>query len=285
MLCVLPVVATLIFFNYRYGIETDVIYHQKGLKQFLGFYAIYFVAFAIPYAIIFYFKKELLTANKSFWILFFVAPAVFAIKVSANGWEYFFRNIFSEVWTKYLVIITDLPFRLFITVIMLWVIKKVWNYDGSFWGITREGFKWQPYAMMLLCMIPLIAFASTQHDFLQAYPKLSNIYFIEQHTSYNWLFQLLYEISYGLDFVTIELFFRGFLVLAFVRFIGPDAILPMAVFYCSIHFGKPLLECISSFFGGFLLGCIAYRTKSVLGGLMVHVGIAWMMELGGYLGN
>jgi membrane protease YdiL (CAAX protease family) len=88
-----------------------------------------------------------------------------------------------------------------------------------------------------------------------------------------------------LDFVTIELFFRGFLVLAFVRFVGPDAIVPMAVFYCSIHFGKPLAECISSFFGGMLLGIVVYKTGSVAGGLVVHLGIAWMMEIGGYLGN
>ena len=100
-----------------------------------------------------------------------------------------------------------------------------------------------------------------------------------------WWYKILYEISYGIDFLTIELFFRGFLVFAFVRYVGADAVLPMAVFYCSIHFGKPLFECISSFFGGMLLGIIAYRTQSILGGIMVHLGIAWMMEIGGYLGN
>jgi hypothetical protein len=74
-------------------------------------------------------------------------------------------------------------------------------------------------------------------------------------------------------------------VLAFVRFAGQDAILPMAVFYCSIHFGKPLAECISSFFGGMLLGIVVYHTKSIWGGLMVHLGIAWLMEAGAVIGN
>jgi hypothetical protein len=44
-------------------------------------------------------------------------------------------------------------------------------------------------------------------------------------------------------------------------------------------------ECISSFFGGLILGVVIYHTRTIFGGLMVHLGIAWMMELGGYLGH
>jgi hypothetical protein len=100
-----------------------------------------------------------------------------------------------------------------------------------------------------------------------------------------WPWLLGYELSYGLDFVSIELFFRGFLVIALARYAGQYAILPMAAFYCTIHFGKPLGECISSFFGGLALGVIAWRTRSILGGLIVHLGLAWLMEVGGYIGN
>ncbi|RYZ55167.1 MAG: abortive infection protein, partial [Chitinophagaceae bacterium] len=60
---------------------------------------------------------------------------------------------------------------------------------------------------------------------------------------------------------------------------------PMAIFYCTIHFGKPLGECISSYFGGLILGVVAYRTQTIMGGFFVHVGIAWLMELIGYLGK
>src|SRR5690606_26463297 len=105
------------------------------------------------------------------------------------------------------------------------------------------------------------------------------------YTDYPLVFQLLYEISYGIDFVTIELFFRGFLIFGFVRYAGVAVLLPMATFYCSIHFGKPLFKYISSFFGGLLLGMIAHKTQSIAGGLAVHLGVAWMMEAGGYLGN
>ena len=77
----------------------------------------------------------------------------------------------------------------------------------------------------------------------------------------------------------------GFLILAFIKWAGKDAILPMACFYCTIHFGKPLGECISSYFGGIILGVVVYHTRSIYGGLLVHLGIAWLMELGGYIGN
>lgn len=73
-----------------------------------------------------------------------------------------------------------------------------------------------------------------------------------------------------------------FLVLAFVKWLK-KMILPMACFYCSIHFGKPMGECISSYFGGILLGIVVYNTRSVFGGLMVHLWIAWMMELAGWV--
>jgi hypothetical protein len=37
-------------------------------------------------------------------------------------------------------------------------------------------------------------------------------------------------------------------------------------------------ECVSSFFGGLVLGILSYRTGSIAAGVLVHVGIAWLME-------
>ena len=134
-------------------------------------------------------------------------------------------------------------------------------------------------------MVPLIAAASTQPDFLSMYPKLKDIDTALHGVQNKWFYYLLYELSYGSDFISVELFFRGFLILAIINVAGKDAILPMACFYCTIHFGKPLGECISSYFGGMILGIVVYNTRSIIGGLMVHLGIAWLMELGGYVGN
>jgi hypothetical protein len=155
----------------------------------------------------------------------------------------------------------------------------------SFFGLTIKSFNWKPYLIMLLIMVPLIAAASTQPDFLNMYPRLKDVDSVLYNVKNNWFYHLIHELSYGTDFISVELFFRGFLVLAFVKIAGKDAILPMACFYCTIHFGKPLGECISSYFGGMILGVVVFHTRSIIGGLMVHLGIAWLMELGGYIGN
>ena len=138
---------------------------------------------------------------------------------------------------------------------------------------------------MLLMMVPLIAAASTQPDFLSVYPKVKNILPLPPGAGPEWLYKLLFELSYGTDFISVEFFFRGFLIVGFIKWAGREAILPMACFYCSIHFGKPFGECVSSYFGGLLLGIVSFHTRSIYGGLIVHLGIAWLMEVGGYIGK
>jgi len=98
-----------------------------------------------------------------------------------------------------------------------------------------------------------------------------------------WVTAGIYELFYGFDFLSVELFFRGFLVIALSRFVGKDAILPMVAVYCFLHFGKPAGEAISSIFGGYILGILAYSSRNIYGGLIAHLGVAWGMELMAYL--
>ena len=137
---------------------------------------------------------------------------------------------------------------------------------------------------MLLVMVPMVALASTQTDFLQVYPKAKLLNHIPINTWVDKWRYAVFELSYGLDFVSIEFFFRGFLILSLMQICGMHCIIPVACFYCTIHLGKPMGEAISSFFGGTFLGIVAYNTGSVWGGLLVHLGIAWMMEIGGWMG-
>ncbi len=273
----------LITLNYALGIEGQLI---KGLdsrfSQFAALFGVYCSAFIIPYGFILLFRKHLITVAPKFWLLLLIAPALFALKVCiANPLE----HVVDGVWGSYLTIVTTLPFKLLVVLIPLIVLYRMLPEQPSFWGMTLSNVRWRPYCWMLVMMVPLIVFASTQPDFLNAYPRLKQIAFVASHTDHFLWYQLLYEISYSVDFITIELFFRGFLIFGFIRYAGTAAIWPMVTFYCSIHFGKPLFECISSFFGGLILGVIAYKTQSIVGGLAVHLGIAWLMEIGGYIGN
>lgn len=278
--------ALIIFINYRFGIESTILNNiSNKLYRFSGFYLVYLIAFSVPYLVLFLIKGKQMVNWKFLLFLILFAPAVFAVKVSFTGVTQIIQSNITGVWGKYYALIAKLPSKLIVVTVLLLFAWWLGDYPRPFFGVTAKGFNATPYLLMLLIMVPLIGWASFQNDFLATYPKLKQVAFINAYSKYPVWHSLLFEISYGIDFITIELFFRGFLVLAFVRYAGQDAIIPMAVFYCSIHFGKPLAECISSFFGGLLLGIIVYRTGSITGGLMVHLGIAWMMEAGGYLGN
>lgn len=166
--------------------------------------------------------------------------------------------------------------------IPLWVYWYVKDRENQpFYGFSAKHQSLKLYVYLLLCMVPLIVFAATQSDFLDFYPRAKRLGTGDLPV---WRY-LLFEICYGLDFISIELFFRGFMVMAFARYVGIHAILPMALFYVSIHFGKPMGEALSSFFGGTILGVIAFHSRSIYGGILVHMGIAWLMEIGGFIGN
>jgi membrane protease YdiL (CAAX protease family) len=77
----------------------------------------------------------------------------------------------------------------------------------------------------------------------------------------------------------LEFFFRGFLLFALARYLGPLAIFVMIVPYAMIHFGKPLAECLGSILAGIALGTVALRTASIYGGVAVHCAVAWSMDL------
>jgi membrane protease YdiL (CAAX protease family) len=149
------------------------------------------------------------------------------------------------------------------------------------YGLHAKGVVLWPYFVLILLMLPLLFAAGSQADFQRVYPRASHLY-IPRTDPHYWASTIAYETIYSVDYVVTEFFFRGFLIIPFARIIGPKAILPMCAFYVSIHFDKPLGEAISSFFGGLLLGVLAYRTKSIYGGVIVHLGIALCMELVGW---
>ncbi|HVW60500.1 MAG TPA: CPBP family intramembrane glutamic endopeptidase [Puia sp.] len=282
-------ISVLIVCNYTFGIESRV---RDIRPWYLSLFSFFFF-----YSFVFYFAWGLTgipviqppAGRRRFLFILLLAPLYFSFKMIHWDLSPLLPGGLHEPWDRYALIVLQLPAKLLLLCILLWCCDKFLrgeNISGpSLFGLTTKNFRPGPYFILLALMLPLIALASTRPDFLHTYPKVKNIAFIAGHTRLTWPWQLLYEISYGLDFFSIELFFRGLLVITLARYAGEKAILPMAAFYCTIHFGKPLGECISSFFGGLILGVIALRTRSILGGLIVHLGLAWLMEAGGWLGN
>ena len=272
----------LVFINYHFGLDESIRKNNSFVIKLIEWYAVFLIAFAIPYLFTSFFKPGSFFKRRLFLILLLIAPLLFAVKLSLN----FVFPIADDLnWNYYWNYILYWPVLLLVFAATLFILWRHFDKDQPFYGLTKKGLNWKPYLLMLLIMVPLIAAASTQPDFLAVYPKLKSIGGVYNATGISWWHKLLFELSYGSDFISIELFFRGFLILAFIKWVGKDAILPMACFYCTIHFGKPLGECISSYFGGIILGVIVYHTRSIYGGLLVHLGIAWLMELGGYIGG
>ena len=161
----------------------------------------------------------------------------------------------------------------------LMIAHRIWDRDTpDLYGFSRRRFDWKPYATMLAIMTPPIIWASFQPAFLATYP----IYrpgLVEAATGWpTALTWSLHEICYALRFVGVEVFFRGFLVIGMARWLGRDALLPMVCLYAVWHFGKPMPEALGSVFGGYVLGVIAYRSRCVLGGTAIHMGVALLMN-------
>lgn len=73
-----------------------------------------------------------------------------------------------------------------------------------------------------------------------------------------------------LDLVGWEFFFRGWILFAYARKYGHDALWLQAVPFAMAHAGKPEIETLSTIFGGFLFGWVAWRTKSFIYPFLIH---------------
>ncbi len=157
-----------------------------------------------------------------------------------------------------------------------------WAFSGDFrrmppYGFSTKNASLKSYFVLLLLMLIPLFWAAQQADFRSFYPRAAHLE-LPPNGPHNTALTAGYEVLYSLDYVATELFFRGFLLLHFSRFAGEKVILPMCIFYVVIHFDKPLAEAVSSFFGGMVLGVLALRTRSIYGGIIVHLGIALLME-------
>ncbi|HEY8399630.1 MAG TPA: CPBP family intramembrane glutamic endopeptidase [Cytophagaceae bacterium] len=149
--------------------------------------------------------------------------------------------------------------------------------DMNFYGFKSSSYS--AYVYMLAGMAPVIIAVSFLPDFIKFYPMYKSGRAEEYWGISRWITFPVYEFCYGSSFLGIELLFRGFFVLALARYLGKAAVFPMVAVYCFYHFGKPMGEAIGSIFGGYILGIIAYYSRSIIGGFLLHAGIAWLMDI------
>jgi hypothetical protein len=280
ILLVMALLSALVYCNYNSGLQ-QVLYSKFNRKpvMVLIHFALYFGVFAGAYFIYSLFNKDFSYWQDPFFILvLFTAPLLFAYQ------QYFYQHrVWAEAnFTSREALVFGISAEWLLRSVMLigFCVLIAVGKKQKLYGLQPCGghISFAPYFMMLLIMLPVIVIAASQASFQHAYPKLQAALHLNENKLRS---GILFETSYSINFIAIEFFFRGLLVIAMGQVTNKAAIVPMAAFYCTIHFGKPLMECVSSFFGGILLGVVAYYSQSIIGGVIVHLGIAWMMEIAG----
>ena len=144
----------------------------------------------------------------------------------------------------------------------------------STFGQTARGLRGhgRTYVLLYLATLPFIALAALSPAFLQTYP----FYRLAGRSALDFA---AWQALYALQFVSLEFFFRGFLVHTLKRDLGAHAVFVAVVPYCMIHFQKPLPEALGAIVAGIVLGTLSLRTGSVLGGAAVHVAVALTMDV------
>jgi uncharacterized protein len=89
-----------------------------------------------------------------------------------------------------------------------------------------------------------------------------------------------------LELIGWEFFFRGWIMFGYARKFGPEALWLQAVPFALAHIGKPEVETLSTIFGGFAFGWVAWRTRSFLYPFLIHWYIFTLVVLlaGGFFG-
>jgi membrane protease YdiL (CAAX protease family) len=110
-------------------------------------------------------------------------------------------------------------------------------------------------ALGILLMAPILYFLGHDNEFMRTYYQ-----------------RLLPGLPWStfLDLIGWEFFFRGWILFAYLRRFGHDALWLQAVPFALAHIGKPDIETLSTIFGGFAFGWVAYRTKSFVWPFFIH---------------
>ncbi|OUS26696.1 hypothetical protein A9Q99_15830 [Gammaproteobacteria bacterium 45_16_T64] len=180
-------------------------------------------------------------------------------------------SIYSQAWWGF---VNVLGYLLIPMLCVKFIMKQSVRDYGWQWGdVTAH--KW----WYVLLASPIMIFAilvSFRPDFSSHYPFYPLAY-------RSWSDFVLWECIYMSQFVAVEFFFRGFLVNALKPRLGSLSIVVMCLPYLMIHFPKPWLESTGAILFGLFLGILALRSRSIWGGVLVHITIALTMDVAALL--
>jgi hypothetical protein len=243
--------------------------------------------FSLAYYIVclilkFYYKTEV-KLNLEFWLKSFAGLLILSTYISYYG--HYGVNVklsYPEIYYYYHT--AENLSGIITLLIPVYLIYRIFdkNKDVPFYGLSFKNFDFR-LALILSLISIIISFAGSKIGSVSEYYPILNRTAYKSFSSVvgikPFISAVFFESAYLFDFVMIELFFRGLMIFGFVKLLGKNAILPIASLYAVIHFGKPLPETISSFFGAYFLGIIAYSQKNIGIGIVLHCVLALAMEI------
>jgi uncharacterized protein len=166
--------------------------------------------------------------------------------------------------------LTSLVLRVAIPVGLMWWIAGLRPRELGLQVSQLSGHAWL-YVGMFVVMVPVLLWASGLQSFQSYYP-------LYDRAADGGLALGIYLLGYSLQFVGVEVFFRGFLTFGLFGQFGMWAIVIATIPYVLIHFGKPTPEIIGAVFAGLILSYLALKTQSVVPGIGLHIAVALTMD-------
>jgi len=251
-------------------------FENKFINSILRYGILYYIV-CIP-VLLMQGQKKLINLEfilkSSFLILVLSCISAFSWRPIINIYDYEIseRNYLSKILWRVKYLIFFLPI---IVSMRLFYDKEI----PGLYGLCRGKSHIKAYLYLYIIIIPILIAVSFTQGFLSYYPigkiwKFHDLF--GNSTIFNYV---IFEIVYISSFIMVELIFRGVFVIGIKKHILTSCVLPMITLYVAFHFGKPLLETISAAFGGYFLGAIAYQSKHIWGGVFIHAGIAFTIEM------
>jgi hypothetical protein len=131
-----------------------------------------------------------------------------------------------------------------------------------------------PYAFLCVAAMPFIIWASFGSEFEARYP-----FYDPLPGEGLWPYLLGWWAVYAIQFIGVEVFFRGFLVLGLAPRMGIMAVYVSVIPYVMIHFDKPMLETLGAIAAAIALGHLALKYQSIWWGAALHIAIAISFDL------
>jgi membrane protease YdiL (CAAX protease family) len=188
---------------------------------------------------------------------------------------FFTHGAYASLYPFFYLSLSAFLFRTLIPILLIRLVlkKRPRDFGYSLMGTFEL---WYVYLILFILVLPLVYLAGYGRGFQDYYPLAGGVVVGGR---LEWSRFLLYQLFYGLIFISGESFWRGYILFGLERKLGYFAIFVMLFPYVMSHYGKPFPEAMGAIVTGAVLGYLALRHRSFWLGVLTHWGIALWMDL------